>query len=157
MDERGHGRRSPLVIMERDSSANNSGYSSQSYIKVLRIGLLPSHRTSQIFMQDNARIYTSRVVRAFLAEHQITTLDWPAYSPDLNPIEHLWWQLKRRMNKFYPQYNNYSETQEQWDGFCKALKDCWRRIPRRYIEQLIKSMPRRLAACRAARGWQTKY
>ena len=157
LDERGHGRRSPLVIMERDTDAAGSGYTSQSYIQALRKGLLPSYRTSQLFVQDNARIHTSRAVRTFLADHQITTLDWPAYSPDLNPIEHLWWQLKRRMNKFYPQYNNYSETQEQWDGFCYALKDCWRRIPRRRIEQLITSMPRRLGACRAARGWQTKY
>ncbi|EUC27183.1 hypothetical protein COCCADRAFT_63496, partial [Bipolaris zeicola 26-R-13] len=82
---------------------------------------------------------------------------WPAYSPDLNPIEHLWWILKKRMHQFYPQYSNYSATQEQWDGFCRALKDCWRRIPRRYIESLIGSMPRRLAACRVSRGWQTKY
>ena len=57
----------------------------KSFVK----GLLPSYRTSQLFVQDNARIYTSRVVRTFLADHQITTLDWPAYSPDLNPIEHL--------------------------------------------------------------------
>ena len=157
LDERGRGRRSPLVIMERDQNAPRGGYSSQSYIQTLRTGLLPSYRPSQIFMQDNARIHTSRAVRTFLAENNITTLNWPAYSPDLNPIEHLWWVLKRRMNKFYPQYDNYSYSEEQWDGFCYALKDCWRRIPRRYIEALIGSMPRRLRACIAARGWQTKY
>lgn len=157
LDNCGRGRRSPLVIMEKDPNAPRGGYSSQSYIQVLEKGLLPHWRNSQLFMQDNARINTSAAVRTFLENHQITTLDWPAYSPDLNPIEHLWWQLKRRMNKFYPQYNNYSYTQEQWDGFCEALKDCWRKIPSRYIEALIGSMPHRLAACRASRGWQTKY
>ncbi|KAF2844102.1 hypothetical protein T440DRAFT_354814, partial [Plenodomus tracheiphilus IPT5] len=82
---------------------------------------------------------------------------WPAYSPDLNLIEHLWWALKKRMFKFYPQYNNYMRAQEEWDSFCEALKECWRRIPRRLIKQLIRSMPRRMQACRLARGWQTKY
>jgi len=108
-------------------------------------------------MQDNASIHTAYAVRAFLAEHGITTIDWPPYSPDLNPIEHLWWVLKKLVFKHYPQYNNYSRAQEEWEGFCEALKRCWRMIPGRLIKELILSMPRRLAACRKARGWQTKY
>ena len=61
-------------------------------------------------MQDNARIYTSRVVWSFLIDYYIIILNWPAYSLDLNPIKYLWWQLKRRINKFYLQYNNYSKS-----------------------------------------------
>jgi hypothetical protein len=61
------------------------------------------------------------------------------------------------MNRFFPQYSNYIRSQEEWDGFCKALQECWRGIPGSLIKRLIMSMPRRLAACRAARGWQTKY
>lgn len=148
LDRRGHPRRSPLVIMERDENAPRSGNSSQSYIQVLRQGLLPHYRPGQVFMHDNARIHTSRAVRTFLADHHITTLDWPAYSPDLNPIEHLWWALKRRMDDFYSQYRDHSQTQEEWNGFCEALKDCWRRIPNETIAALIQSMPR---------GRQTKY
>jgi transposase len=157
LDERGRPRRSPLVIMERDPDAPHGGYSSQSYIQALTEGLLPHWRPSQQFMQDNARVHTARRTRAFLAEHHITPITWPAYSPDLNPIEHLWYHLKRRMYKFYPQYNNYMRAQEEWDGFCRALKECWRRIPGKLIRRLIMSMPRRIHACRRARGWQTKY
>ena len=89
LDERGRPRRSDLVIMERDPNALRGGYSAQSYIETLRKGLLPHWRRSQLFMQDNARIHTARVVRAFLAEHGITTIDWLPYLPNLNPIEHL--------------------------------------------------------------------
>jgi transposase len=157
LDERGQARRSKLVIMDRDPDAKRQGYSSQSYMQALTKGLLPYWRRSQLFMQDNAPIHKSRVVRAFLDEHHINTIDWPPYSPDLNPIEHLWWVLKKRMHKIYPQYNNYSQAEEEWDSFCEALKECWRSIPSRVIKALIMSMPRRLHTCRRARGWQTKY
>ena len=157
LDERGVARRSKLVIMERDPDAKMRGYSGKSYMEALTKGLLPHYRRSQLFMQDGAGIHRSRAVRSFLDQHHVNTIDWPAYSPDLNPIEHLWWVLKRRMFKLYPQYNNYSQVEEEWEGFCEALKECWRGIPKKLIKRLIMSMPRRLAAVRKARGWQTKY
>lgn len=157
LDERGRPRRSKLVIMKRDPNSPRGGYSAQSYIDTLRKGLLPHYRRSQLFMQDNASIHTARAARAFLAKHGITTIDWPPYSPDLNPIEHLWWVLKKLVFKHYPQYNNFSRAEEEWDGFCEALKRCWRMIPGSLIKTLIISMPRRLEACRKAKGWQTKY
>jgi hypothetical protein len=56
-----------------------------------------------------------------------------APADNLNPIEHLWWVHKKRMHKFYPEHNNYSKAEEEWDGFCNAIKKCWRRIPARLI------------------------
>jgi transposase len=157
LDKRGRARRSKLVIMERDPDAKKRGYSAQSYMKALTQGLLPHWRRSELFMQDNAGIHRSKAVAAFHREHHINCIEWPAYSPDLNPIEHLWWVLKRRMYKLYPQYNNFGQAQEEWDGFCEALKECWRGIPTKLIKRLIMSMPRRLAAVRKARGWQTRH
>jgi transposase len=157
LDERGQAQRSNLVIMDRDPDTKRRGYSAKSYMEALTKGLLPYYRRSQLFMQDGAGIHRARVVQSFFQQHHITTIDWPPYSPDLNPIEHMWHVLKRRMYSLYPQYNNWSQAEEEWGGFCEALKECWRGIPARLIKRLIMSMPRRLAAVRKARGWQTKY
>jgi transposase len=143
--------------MERDPNAKKGGYSSQSYIWALTKGLLPRWRAHQLFMQDNAPIHTARRTMRWLAEHRITPITWPPYSPDLNPIEHLWWRLKRMMYTQYPQYNNLSRAEEEWDSFCEALQACWLAIPGSLIKKLILSMGRRLSAVRKARGWNTKY
>jgi transposase len=79
-----------LIIMERDPNAKKRGYSAKSYIEALTKDLLSHYRRSQLFMQDNAGIHRSRAVAAFHQEHHITSILWPAYSPNLNPIEHLW-------------------------------------------------------------------
>jgi hypothetical protein len=98
-----------------------------------------------MFVQDNTPIHKSNAVCAFFTKHQINTIEWPPYSPNLNPIEHLWWVLKKRMHKFYSEYNKYSKAEEGWDGFCNAMKECWWHINVNAAMPLCLQMGARLA------------
>ena len=81
--------RSKLVFLERDMDSPRKGYSSRSYIQALEEGLLPEYDGTRHFQQDNAKIHLSKASMAWLLGHGIALWDWPAHSPDLNPIEHV--------------------------------------------------------------------
>lgn len=103
-----------------------------------------------LFQQDNARPHTAVLTRNFLEDMRIPVMEWPALSPDLNPIEHLWDQLDRRV-RARPMAP--ATTQE----LTAALLQEWEDIPQDYIRVLILSMPRRCQAVILARGGHTRY
>ncbi|GFV50265.1 transposable element Tc3 transposase [Trichonephila clavipes] len=50
-----------------------------------------------LFMDDNGRPHHANIVDECLQSEDITRMDWPTYSPDLNPIDHVWDMLGRRI------------------------------------------------------------
>jgi hypothetical protein len=85
-------------------------------------------------------------------------MDWPPYSPDLNPIENLWWEIKHLVNVIDPtlQYTTgNSEAIRQ--RFSSAIQRAWASIPPARIRGLVKSMDDRVNAVLEAKGWYTRY
>ncbi|GFU12501.1 transposable element Tc1 transposase [Trichonephila clavipes] len=95
-----------------------------------------------IFQQDNALPHTARVAQDFLRHF----LPWPARSPDLSLVEHVWDQLKRQM----PSCHCVHDLE-------LAVQDLWAHLPQDNIRCLINSMPDLVAACIADGGGPTRY
>lgn len=103
-----------------------------------------------ILMHDNARPHSASVVTDYLHEVGVTTMDWPPRSPDMNPIEHVWDMLKRRIRARDPPPDNLQQLET-------AAKEEWNNIPQDDIKTLIRGMNRRIEALLRARGSNTRY
>lgn len=103
-----------------------------------------------ILMDDNAPPHRARVVQNFLEDHGIQRMNWPARSPDLNPIEHIWDQLDRRVRNRVVAPHTLEQLEE-------AIIEEWNRIPQENIEALVSSMNRRCLAVISSRGGPTRY
>lgn len=101
-----------------------------------------------IFQQDLAPAHTAKTTKSWFNNHGITVLDWPANSPDLNPIENLWGIAKRKLNGKRP--NNKEELKA-------AIEACWSSITPEICHKMVASMPRRIKAVIRAKGAPTKY
>ncbi len=101
-----------------------------------------------IFQQDLVPAYTAKGTKSWFIDYGVTVLDWPANSPDLNPIENLWGIVKRKMRDTRP--NNA-------DDLKATVKETWASIPPQQCHKLITSMPRRIEAVIKAKEAPTKY
>ena len=94
-------RKGPCVIWDRRDWGNINSQSYYDHIIPLIDGWLTLH-PDLVLMQDNASPYTSRFTKEELRERGIEPIDWPAFSPDLNPTEHVWAWMKDFIQENYP-------------------------------------------------------
>ncbi len=112
------------------------------YQEILEHFMLPSADklygdTDFIFQQDLAPAHTAKGTKSWFNDHGVTVLDWPANSPDLNPIDNLWDVVKRKMRDTRP--NNA-------DDLKSAIKKTWASITPEQCHKLIASIPHRTDA-----------
>ena len=106
--------------------------------------------TRPVYMDDYARPHRSRAVTMYLQTNALTTLPWPAMSPDLNPLEYIWDIIGRRIQKMDPPVQNLPELEA-------ALHREWQQLSIPHIRRLTGGMKRRVEAIIRACGGLTRY
>lgn len=139
----------PLVLIEGTLDQNG-------YVNLMSNHLVPYLRkvdkqcSGVIFQEDNAPCHVAEYTSWWQQTHSINRMSWPAQSPDLNPIEHLWDHLDRQIRKRRPSPTSSAVL-------AAVLQDEWGRIPLDVLRNLMGSMPTRVAAVIKAKGWHTSY
>ncbi len=117
--------------------------------------MLKKFPRATLFMEDGAPYHTAGKCENFRASARIRTFPtkgkkWPAKSPDLNPIENVWSDLKRRVHDVKP----YPSTETKMK---KALSAIWNAYDLSFIRRFISSVSDRLNVCLDNDGGATKY
>ncbi|CAJ0961262.1 unnamed protein product, partial [Ranitomeya imitator] len=123
------------------------------YREILSANLLPSARALKmkrgwVFQHDNDPKHTARATKEWLRKKHFKVLEWPSQSPDLNPIENLWRELKVRVAK--RKAKNITALEE-------ICMEEWANIPTTVCGNLVKTYRKRLTSVIANKGYMTKY
>ena len=132
------------------------GVKADAYMGVLEDELMDTmeyygmDKDEVIFQQDGAPSHTAKRVFKWLKDNGMKVMEWPAQSPDLNPIENLWLQLLRALSSYE------AEPQGMLELWGRVEKE-WNSIPVEACQKLIESMTDRIRAVIKAKGGYTKY
>lgn len=127
---------------------------SSDYQNVLSVNLLPfmrrHARARYTFQQDNAAIHASTSTKAWFASHGVDVMEWPACSPDMNPIENVWGIIVRRIYRNGKQYHSMQELKD-------AILAEWQNLDVPLLKNLVDSMPNRVFSVIAKSGNPIDY
>ncbi|KFM59333.1 Transposable element Tcb2 transposase, partial [Stegodyphus mimosarum] len=98
-----------------------------------------------VLMDDITHPHRADIVDDYLESEGIAHMAWPAYSPDLNPIENLWDVLGRTVSSRFPPPATLIELET-------ALPEEWRLLNSAVVDHLIESMVTRCELCIQMRG-----
>ena len=119
------------------------------HLQILQKSLLPEMFLGENLQQDNAPAHNSILSKTWFSENGLETLEnWPPKSPDINIIENVWSQLKKRVFQRHPK-----NIEELW-AFCQEE---FERIPFEFIQNLYNSTPDRLNKIVQCNGKNIKF
>ena len=101
----------------------DGGLDAELYVSILGGEFLDTleyygyEKSDIVFQQDNDPKHTSRMTKAWLQENEMETLAWPPQSPDLNPIEHMWLDLKRKLSAYEHEPARMHELWGLWSEY----------------------------------------
>ena len=124
---------------------------SNMYCEILQQSMIPSLQKlgrRAMFKHDNDPKHTSKTTTALLKRLQVKVMDWPSMSPNLNPTEHLWGILKRKV-----EVSKVSNIRQ----LCDVIMEEWESIPVATCEVLVNSIPKKVKAVLDNDGGHTKY
>ncbi|GFY28528.1 transposable element Tcb2 transposase [Trichonephila clavipes] len=142
------GSRTDLHIFDA-GSVNGTRYCNEILLPYVRL-FRGAMGLQFLFMDDNAPCHRTVAAEQLLESEDIERMDWPARSPDLNTIEHVWDFLGRRLAARTLPPVTIRELR-------LALQDEWAAMPQQLIDTLILSMGRRCETCLAVRGDHIPY
>ncbi|GFU61425.1 transposable element Tcb2 transposase [Trichonephila clavipes] len=142
------GSRTDLNIFDA-GSVNGTRYRNEILLPYVRL-FRGAMGLQFLFMDDNAPCHRTVAAEQLLETEDIERMDWPARSPDLNPIEHVWDFLDRRLAARTLPPVTIRELR-------LALQDEWAAMPQQLIDTLILSMGRRCETCLAVRRDHIPY
>ena len=91
------------------------------------------------------------MIKEWFENEGIPLLEWPPYSPDLNPIEHLWHLLKCWLQEYRPELLQGGKSEADWQALGRAIVEAWEAIPQGMIDYLIRSILKRCTAVKKAK------
>lgn len=122
-------RKNGLIPLHGDPNAERKGIT-REVIYHLYCGILPTLLANDdaICQQDNAPTHTAYIAQELLREMNIDVMDWPPYSPDLNPIENIWALLKADILRLRPWLREMPNNDITWAELVDSAQYAWENL-----------------------------
>jgi hypothetical protein len=144
----------PNIFWEKEWGSINEDTYQERTVPIIDgwIRLNQLNNIELLLMQDGAPGHASRATQTELRNRGIKVIFWPAFSPDLNPIEMCWDWMKDYIEDKWG-----LEEMPSYDRLRGYVKEAWEALPDSFWQELMASMPARCQAVIEANGMHTKY